>query len=409
MNKMQHISRYFFLPCLLAAVLAGAASSCGEHKNGPEPPADKASRTVLVYMAANNNLSRYSHYDLAEMQKGANEGAIGNGGRLIVYHDEGNPTLIEIKAGQTDTLKQYSASGAYAVESSRMSEVIADAKRFAPAEDYGLVLWSHGTGWIQNGMELSRSMLAPDPGEEPVRPYSFGADRGRTMNVSTLASVLEGEGFSWLYFDCCFMASAEVAYELRHAVPLIVGSQIELPANGMPYDRNLPHFFAKGKADLTTAARTTYDYYTGMQGAYCAMSIIDTRAMDRLASATAAIYGNASIGYPEGYTVQDLYPTSPGLHFDFRDYVAALCMGADGSTEQWAGASSQLAAFDSALASAVVFEEAIPYVPFGHTLLPLEKHCGLGTFIIKDESSVSDINHYDSLEWYDDVASKLRQ
>lgn len=387
---------------LIAGALSVMLSSCGENDEPqPVPPTDE-SRTVLVYMVANNNLRTFALQDMLEMQEGVDNGGLGDKGRLLVYHDAGEPTLIEILPGRVDTLETY-LNTRYAVQSERMLQVIDDSRRHAPATDYGLVLWSHGTGWIQNGMEMPGTK-SDVPGHDIVQ--SFGDDRGKKMNVTTLAEVLESRNFSWLYFDCCLMNSAEVAYELRNSVPFIVGSQIELPAEGMPYQLNISPFFASGESDLIGAASNTYGYYRDKAGYYCAMSVIDTSALDRLAVACRNIFSKATPGYPAGHTLQDLYPTAPNLHFDFGDYIEALCMGADGAVPQWPGAENDLAEFHAALAETVIYEDAIPYVPYGTRLLPLEKHCGLATFVMKDGEDAT-TNNYNTLSWYTDVASAL--
>ena len=89
-----------------------------------------------------------------------------------------------------------------------------------------------------------------------VAPLAFGFDKGQKMNLTTLARTLQGQNFGFVYFDCCYMGSVEVAYELRHA----------MPSNGMPYNRNIRCFFAP-EADLLTAARNTFELYDGEFGA----------------------------------------------------------------------------------------------------------------------------------------------
>ena len=119
-------------------------------------------------------------------------------------------------------------------------------------------------------------------------PLSFGDDYGAEMKVTTLAQALEGRSFDFIYFDACLMGSVEVAYELRKLTPWIVGSPTELQVYGMPYHKNVPMFFLR-EPDLVGAARNTYEYYAdGTDGMVPAASmvVIDTRALDDLASAT---------------------------------------------------------------------------------------------------------------------------
>ena len=112
------------------------------------------------------------------------------------------------------------------------------------------MLWSHGDGWLQNGSDdktLPGLDQAPEDGAAVLDVPSvagWGMENSRKMKVSTLARTLEqSQPIDFVYFDCCYMASVEVAYEMRRATPVIVGSVIELPAEGMPYHKTPQHLF----------------------------------------------------------------------------------------------------------------------------------------------------------------------
>ena len=69
---------------------------------GPEPPVTTNERTVLVYMAADNNLHNFAEYDLNEMKEGSK--ALNDNQNLIVYVDNNNtktvPCFVRVKDGQ---------------------------------------------------------------------------------------------------------------------------------------------------------------------------------------------------------------------------------------------------------------------------------------------------------------------
>lgn len=390
-----------FLTAIFSVFLALGVSSCGE--NEPEPPATDPTvrRTVLVYMVANNNLGSnyYDELDLNEMLAGANAGDIGSDGRLIVYHADYNktPELLEVTASGLDTLKIYER-GVQSVTSGRMLEVFDDLTELAPARQYGIILWSHATGWIQDGIA--------DALDAPLSPQSFGSDGGRTMNVTTLARTLEaGPDWEFVYFDCCYMGSVEAIYELRNATPTIVASVTELPSRGMPYNLNLKHFFAQGEADLVAAAKETFASYDALSGQdrTCTMSVISTAGLSRLASAAKDIFSKADGTLPADYVPQKFTSTTTWAcnYFDLRDYLRALCL--DGEQERFAGAAAAFGAFESALADVVVYEDATPWL---WNQVPLTEHCGLSTYIMR---SADDAEHkaYSTLSWYADVVSNL--
>lgn len=357
----------------------------------PDPaPVPTVDRTVLVYMVASNNLGagRYDLSDISEMQKAAQAGDITDG-RLLVYHvpSSGDPVLKEVTASGVDTLVMYD-SETLSVSSKRMRAVFDDMQRLAPARDYGLVLWSHGSGWLQDGIDDEL-----DNAGDKVAPLAFGQDKGQKMNLTTLARTLEGQNFSFVYFDCCYMGSVEVAYELRHATPLIVGSPSELPVNGMPYDRNVRCFFAP-EVDLLTAARNTFDYYDNEfgSGRTCTISVINTAALDGLAAAVRDIYSSASAPWPAGYKPQRYMTEARCYHFDLAHYMEAL-----------AADEARLAEFSKAMSKAVLFEAATPYL---WNRLEIKSHCGLSTYIFENEAQ-SRIKGYNTTSWFSDVASVL--
>ena len=97
------------------------------------------------------------------------------------------------------------------------------------AEGYGLIYWSHADGWIPYGQASTR-WVGQDKGDGDHR-----------MNISELVSVLEGAPhLDFLMFDACFMASVEVAYELRGFTDYYIGSPTENPGPGAPYERLVP-------------------------------------------------------------------------------------------------------------------------------------------------------------------------
>lgn len=390
---------YFNIVLLSAA--AFVATGCSE-KDEPEPPKEPGLRTVLVYQVANNNLgsSGYDRMDLAEMKEAALAGRIPENSHLLVYNAGYNrtPVLIELNKNGLDTLKEYSRD-VYSVQSERMLEVLSDAQTLAgPTKEFGIVLWSHGSGWLQDGIA--------DPADN-ISTKSFGSENGRTMNISTLANVLsKGPKLSFVYFDCCYMASVETLYQLRDVAPVIAASATELLVYGMPYDKNVQCFFAE-TPDIEQAARNTFELYDAQSGSdrTCTMSVTRTAGLDNLAKTTAAIYERAPQPYPADYTPQRFM--NKGIvncnYFDFGNYVEALCLDNAGE-ERFEGAKALLDDFHKALEGCVTYAAATPKL---WNTVPLTYHCGLSTYILMNDAYHRNQNYY-TLGWYADVASKLK-
>ncbi len=395
MKKTQYIILAAFA-MIVSAMLASCESDY-DHNGGGEEPEAPAPRTLLVYMVANNSLGSGNNdmSDLREMQQAASEGVLGNN-RLLVYHSQYNsasPVLKEVLSdGTIDTLKTYDA-GTLSVTKKQMRQVFADVKEFAPADDYGLVLWSHALGWTQDGVteveetrQYSRSAVN----------YSFGQDNGQKMNVTALAQALDGAGFSFVYFDCCYMGTVEVAYEMRNVTPYIIAGPTETPLDGMPYQLNLKYLLAS-EADLIGAAQSTYEYNTVGYTIYsCPVSIAvyDTSKIDELASLTAQIYDVASTPYPDGYTPQRYSSTKPtdSYFFDWQHYVRAICDDDD-----------LYSAWEAALHDVVLYSECTESIWGKYAV---ETSCGLSTYIMKTYADASTAG-YNQLQWYADIASRL--
>lgn len=347
-------------------------------------------RTVLVYMAANNDLGSrgYDDKDIEEMRTAVTAGALGDG-KLLIYRatTDGAEGLYEMdKLGALKLLKSYN-DGYCSINVARMKQVFSDMKTLAPAKDYGLVLWSHSTGWIEDGVT------------ESAVKRSFGADGTKKMNITSLASALNGQGFSFVYFDCCYMSTIEVAYELRNATPTIVASVLEVPLEGMPYDKNIPCFFAT-EPDLVSAATNTFNYYNSLTGSdrTCSMTVMHTAGLDELASVTRDIYALAGPAVTNS-TVQKFSLDRSTYYCDFGDYIGQMT-----ATLPVKGP-ELLAKWNAALANVVVYENATPML---WNSIPISKHSGFSTFILSKESdATASSRNYNNLAWYNNVAVSL--
>lgn len=390
------ISLKFLYPILTACVISVVLVSCGNDEPQPKRPPVPTGRTVLVYMLASNNGLGYSDpydydmQDIREMCRAAKNGDITDG-RLIVFHSasNGRQVLKEItSSGSVDTLKIYN-DALIPQSAERMSEVLDDMYALAPAGDYGLILWGHGTGWLEDG-------ISDEVSSASVRPYAYGSENGdrRKMNITSLASQLEGRGFSFVYFDCCYMASVEVVYQMRDVAPRIVAYPTEVLAFGMPYDQNVRHFFAR-EPELEEAARNTFAFYDAMSNPryrMCTVSVINTAGLDRLAAAVRAIYENNTTGVPAGYTPQPYTTSRPYYYCDLGGYISALDADDEKRRE-----------FEAALGDVVALELATDRI---WNTLAIREHSGLSTFIMNSDDDMNSKN-YCRLSWFDDVASAL--
>lgn len=233
-----------------------------EQENEAVPPVE-GSRTVLVYIVADNNglEENYNNQDFAsqdiqEMLEGMKsvDTSIYN---LVVYLDDNKaPVLYRMskdKKGNVskEIIKEYGEQ--VSTDPSVMTEVLQSAFRVCPADSYGLVYWSHAEGWIPY----------PLKSKSQVSTRWVGQDKGdgdKRMNISDLLTVLDAAPhFDFIMFDACFMMSVEVAYELRNYTDYYMGSPTENPGPGAPYDKIVPKMFVSNAA--VNMATEYFNYY----------------------------------------------------------------------------------------------------------------------------------------------------
>lgn len=374
----------FFMISLTVLLLG----SCG--KDTPE--VGPVQRTVLVYAVATNSLSGNEERDLAEMVQGIESVDTGKY-RWLVYLRSYNaaPTLYEVVnqngVGVCKTLKEY-PSLPLSTTKQRMGEVIADMQSLAPAKEYGLFLWSHASAW-EEGNESSFSAA-------PMR-FSYGEDRGdtytstsgMTMDMKNLKEAIPSGLFNFIWMDCCYMGSVEVAYELRDKCRYYVGYPTEVLSTGAPYQYVVPLLMGEN-ADIQRAASAMFDYYDSMSGVYrsATVALYDMNFMQELASATSRIMAKRVDIETSG--LQCYSRGSYGPYYDFKEYIHAVADAVDVSEEY-------VADFDAALDKFVIYKDATPSF-VGSFWINENKYSGVSTYHYTNSGSAKD-NYYPTLDW----------
>lgn len=308
--------KYFFT--LLGTLLL--IVSC--HKDdAPEFTKQKAERAVMIYMAGENNLTksgngkRYLNSDIQEMIEGSRQ--LTDKQRLFVFVDsltstgstKAAPYIMEIHNGQTYIRKQFE-SDFYASDPDRFEDIVGWMTSNIDAESFGLVLWGHATGWIvdPDSIVSSRRAYGVDSNED------CGSKSEKWMNITQMAQALSSQPkMDFIFADCCNMMCAEVGYELRNATEYLIGSPAEIPGDGAPYDKIVPYLYANGSNLYRNIIDTYYNYYLddfrdeySLNGYSVPLSVIDTKYMDQLASATHDILGSFVPEKPEGTSLSNI-------------------------------------------------------------------------------------------------------
>lgn len=248
------------------------------------------SRTVMVYMVAENSLNKNVWADVQEMLVGMNNDTLSANDRLVIYLDDVKLPRIYV-VDKTTKITQFSElvpvmtyeNDVNSSSAEQLGTFIDYVKSNYPAESYGLVMWSHASGWTPSN--FSGDMYS----ETPTKRKSFGVDNGKNttnnngnqMNIDDMASVLQGNAFDFIFFDACVMQTIEVAYELRDAAKWLIASPAEIPASGANYETMTRAMFLKD--DYVNQMLTVYKQeYSNVYG--IVVSAVNTEALDDYAA-----------------------------------------------------------------------------------------------------------------------------
>lgn len=280
-----------------------------------------STRTLVFYMGGDNDLSGELSQKLAVIQSYASrsERVARSEINLLVYQDAPDGATLYRAVYGKDT---PDVIGRYGIEDSSRPEVLnrvlEDCLAVAPADQYGLVVFSHASGWLPAGMlgsprSVSRSIIT---------------DGNREMNIREFAAAIPPSRFDYVIFEACFMAGIEVVYELRDKVQYVVGSAAEMLSPGFLYIYSdmldkLCCSLVDTPTSLCNAAQVYFDHYNSNKGLArsATISVIRTSGLDRLADYMRRWAPGLSPS-TEGLQYFDRNAASRHLFFDLENYLA---------------------------------------------------------------------------------------
>jgi len=282
---------------LVVIVVVMLLAACSKED---EPEIQQFSRSVLVYLSAQNTMAGNVDNDVIEMLSAVS--AMDKNDRLVLFLDDNNRSrFYEITK---DTTARYlnNLTPVYQYDNNLNSAAPQDFEKVLSyffqnykAETYGLVMWSHGSGWI-NARSINSSA--------PRRSFAVDTNQGTTtrMNITDMGDVMRKyPKFEYILFDACFMQTIEVVYELRETAKYIIGSPAEIPGRGAPYNLLLPVLFRKVSADnMAQGIVNTYGNYYNVPGnsSGVVLSAIKTDEFDGFVDKTAVLFDKYSFMDP---------------------------------------------------------------------------------------------------------------
>ena len=340
-------------------------------------------RTVLFYLAGDNNLTYPMSKNIEMIKEGMHTANITNGNILVYEAFRGQaPHLYQLKL-EKGVISQIEIETYEPNQSSASTETLSLVlnkvhSRF-PAESYGLVLSSHGTGWLPS--DLNNHLR------------SFGQDsHKKQMDINDLSKALSKHHFDFVLFDACYMACTEVAYALKGCTDYVIGSPNEILIDGFPYKNIIGHLFEKD-IDMVAIASAFYSYYENNSGS---VSVVKTSELDELAASCREILHKKTeselFAVPvKELQVMELLKSRYHALYDFDDYISRLA-----TPEQYQ-------TFKQRLEKAIIYKACTPTLYFDKRgTIAINKFCGLSIYV--PQAELASLNEwYKRLDWYQAV------
>ncbi len=340
----------------VAAVIALILTQSG----GTEPDDDaegEASWTFLVYMMGDTNLEPYALDDLAEMASvGSSEelNVVAMVDRSPDYSSDGvlnlddweDTKLFEVRQDEFVELDDLGELNTGVPET--LARFVETAVTEYPAENYALLLWDHGGGWLGMGADETND-------EDPLEldEIAAGIDAGlAATDVGTL---------DLIGFDACLMATYEVVSTLAPYADYMVASEEVEPGHGWNYGQ-LALIEEEPGTDAPTLASAMLEGYSEQAAdegteADITLGILDLAAVDELQAAMGDV-AEAYIDDPGAYTPElasaqqdvlefgrDPDPAYSTYQIDLGGFLANLVESGDG--ELAARATAAIEALDA--------------------------------------------------------------
>lgn len=213
--------------------------------------------TILIYMSADNNLESAALDDIYEMETSkidTNEVSIfalvdrsdaydtsennWSGTRLYKINTNRNVEQKNIISQQVECppLGLYQGQTVELDMSSGyvLSNCLGYLMEKFPADDYGFIMWGHGTGWRNDSTLNTESDY-----QKLFKGFAFDDSSKTYMTLKQLGDAisvgLDGKKLSFMGFDTCFGGELEIMYELRNNVEYCVASEGLVSASGWNY------------------------------------------------------------------------------------------------------------------------------------------------------------------------------
>lgn len=306
------------------------------------PPISREAKwTVMVYLAAGNDLETVGIQDINEMEMVGSTKDV----NIVVQMDRiPFSALDRIGLGMfdDDSNNNWTGTRRYYITRDLNPDIIhsklimdlgeknmgdpetlMDFAQWAiqnyPAERYMLVLWNHGGGF--RSLDIARDICWD---------FNFGFNSRITMpqleEAMAFISGQLGKKIDILGMDACFMAMVEVAYQIKDYAQIMIASEAIIPGDGWQYDCVLESLvvqpYQSSKQFATEIVHSYYKQYLG-SGRNVTLSAVDLSQINNLAnqisSLALAIMNDSKTPKKNYRDARNASQSYTGLAFEYID------------------------------------------------------------------------------------------
>jgi len=383
----------------------GISGADSASRSSSERAYSMPSRRVMVMISAGyNSLSGYLSEDLKDLESGyLPEGTYFNADVLLVlarlpksagdYASPSAPVLYRLWANrsgevQRDTIQIWGGDTQLCTRET-IHEALSTTQKKYPAQSYGVVFSSHGSGWLPPGYYTDPSKFEPSSGSQwSLR--SIGQDKtptgGTEMSLEDFADAIPMH-LDYCLIDACLSGCVEVAHALKGKADIVGFSPTEVLADGFDYKNITTHLFAR-PLDPVEVCREYFAYYNAQSGSSRSATItaVDTRKMDALEAVCKELFEayRPILKTMSGSNVQGYFRYDRHYFYDLRDILVQA-----GISEQ------EKARLDAALSQFIVYQAATDYF----LSIPLNRVCGLSMYLPSMGSTYLNKYYKENISW----------
>ena len=287
-----------------------------------------------------------------------------------------------------------------------------------PGSHYGIVLSSHGTGYLPDGyykdpeayeaahggsfQSFSAGGLRSMSAEKfpPIQDYpavkTIGQDDDAEHSVEMELKAFRDAipcRMDYILMDACLMGCIEVAYELRDKAAIIGFSPTEILADGFDYKLLTSRLLCKEPDPVQVCKDYFYQYKkpdgtTSSGSAYATISAVNTKYLDALAQLCRGLFEKyrENMDNVNADIIQHYFRFERHFFYDMRDILVKSGISGE-----------DLAALDDVLEKLVIYKDHTDY--FISIPIKDDTYSGLSMFLPSKGSAILNSFYKENLDW----------